>query len=41
MEEGKTSEQSENEWEKHSAYHIETEGLEKVLIGAFHNHFHG
>lgn len=32
----KTSKQIENEWEKHSVYHIETEGLEKVLIGAFH-----
>lgn len=36
MAEEKTSKQIENEWEKHSAYHIETEGLEKVLIGAFH-----
>ena len=36
MAEEKTSKQIENEWEKHSAYYIETEGLEKVLIGAFH-----
>ena len=36
MAEGKNFKQAESEWEKHSAYHIDTEGLEKILIGAFH-----
>jgi len=32
----KTSKQAENEWEKHSVYHIDADGFEKALLGMFH-----